>query len=707
MLPAKVNLYKHLLSLPLLFISSRISNPSCHNLCDSHQPPKHFRSLLGLGLKFCPTPEFTTGRHDITPTFVRFSEDLHTKIQMCHLRFSSTWTPGQLYLRSPDWHPDIINTPPEICHRLYAFEDALQPLFKRRTAPRNLTPPQLRLLKSLTNNKDFIVVPSDKNLGPVILNRDTYVRKCLQNHLLCDTYEQLDEQSAKSFIEDTKNLLSNFLEEHADCISDDDKTYLYRYSDSVVDPFAYFYAMPKVHKKPWHTRPIVSVSGSLLYGLGKWLDRQLQPFLKKLPTFLSSSYDLKQDLDRLTNHTLLPRCSLFTGDIVTMYPSIDIADAFVCIAEHLDSEPDCSYEQEQAILTALHLVMKHNCFRFGDTYWLQKNGTAMGTPPAPSFASLYYGIYELNLYLEFGSSLLYLKRFIDDQFGIWIHHPDPTTDLQNWEAFKARQDSFCSLDWVFSPLSKSVDFLDVTIHLDGPVLFTTLYEKPLNLHLFIPWNSAHAPAVRSSVIISGIFRIFRLVSRRSDQIIHLRKLYQRFLARGYNPRFLRATFQKSFQLWHLRNHTQHLRTPPSELLNPNPAFKPNPTDEFAFFHLQYHPRDPPRRIIQAAWQEHIYRPTITRQKRIFTTSALSTYNGYNWRSTPHRIVRLPVFEPKLDEIRNCDRCTIPINRLIVAYHRPPNLKNILFPRHAESRCPTATPVSHILAVEQQINPQGD
>lgn len=98
---------------------------------------------------------------------------------------------------------------------------------------------------------------------------------------------------------------------------------------------------------------------------------------------------------------------------------------------------------------SLHLNMWSNCFLFGDTtFWLWEDGTAMvgTTPPAPSCATLYYDIFGLQPLQEFENVLLYLQRFIDDQFGVWMHDADPLLDQQQWLALEDRQRSLCSLE---------------------------------------------------------------------------------------------------------------------------------------------------------------------------------------------------------------------------------------------------------------------
>ena len=684
-LPSKANLYNHVLTLSVPFLSSRISNSTCHNLCSpNNPPPSAFSSLLGLGLKFCPTPTYTTSRQTAISCFQRFRDDFYTKV-IHSGQENPEWHPHQLYLRDPTYTPDYNLIPREISIRINAFEKTLLPCFKHRKTSKNLSLLQQKLLRQLQNNKDFLVVPSDKNLGPVILERRKYIQRCLSDHLLKSTYQRMTESQATNFVTKTRALLQRFILKH-DVFSRLDWNYLDRYETTCTDPFGYFYALIKVHKSPWQLRPIVSLSGSLLFGVGKWLDQQLQPFIKKLPTYLSSSYALKSQLDYLPlSGTSFENMSMFTGDITAMYPNIQIADALPKIQFYLSTATQCSAPLRTAILEALELIMSRNCFRFGDTYWLQLDGTAMGAPPAPSFATLYYGIFELELLSTFKDHLFYLRRYIDDQFGIWIHHPDPTIDKQKWDAFQEMQQSFCSLNWTFSSRSTQVNFLDLTIHLERSSIYTTLYDKPLNLHLYIPWTSAHTPSVRSSVVISGIYRILRLVSRHNDKQQALENFFSRLLARGYNYNFLYRTFQHSLKKFQQPKPIQRN-------LENKSGLQP------CFLHLPYHCQDLPRQYIQRAWREHVFQPNNRSYKRIFPNACIfqdrnwdyiwqpHDIAGWRYKRVPAKLVPHTYYEPPLDYLQNCNNKFIKIDRLIVAYSRPHNLKNLLFPRHVESKC---------------------
>ena len=165
----------------------------------------------------------------------------------------------------------------------------------------NLTPYQSYLLQLLAASLDFIVFPADKNLGPCIIEIAEYIRHALTDHLLDQsTYKQLSESQAEVAMAEILSKVQDFLVMYVSDICRADQKFIERSLD-VKDPYAYFYLMAKVHKSPWETRPIVSYSGSLLHGLGCWLDKQLQSICRRLPSFILS---LTQLLGRLNSLAL-------------------------------------------------------------------------------------------------------------------------------------------------------------------------------------------------------------------------------------------------------------------------------------------------------------------------------------------------------------------------------------------------------------------
>lgn len=175
------------------------------------------------------------------------------------------------------------------------------------------------------------------------------------------------------------------------------------HSLEVENPYGHFYLLAKVHKTPWATRPITSVSGSLLHGLGRWVEQQLQLVVKKLPYTTTNSWSLAHRLCQLP--TLPPNAQLFTADAVSMYPNIDTQHALSTIGTFLLSEAFTNLQcpiDVTALLEGLNIVMKHNIFTFDGVHSAQSQltGTAMGTPPAPMYATLYYNLHEQIFYLN-------------------------------------------------------------------------------------------------------------------------------------------------------------------------------------------------------------------------------------------------------------------------------------------------------------------
>jgi hypothetical protein len=126
--------------------------------------------------------------------------------------------------------------------------------------------------------------------------------------------------------------VTDFISEFKQVFTKQDLTFLRR-SITVKDPYPKFYITAKVHKKPWKTRPIVSISGSLLHGLGRWVDKHLKQYSTSIPSYISSSFKLKDEI--ITLPTLPPTARLFTYNAVSMYTNISTSHALSEIRRHL------------------------------------------------------------------------------------------------------------------------------------------------------------------------------------------------------------------------------------------------------------------------------------------------------------------------------------------------------------------------------------
>ena len=116
------------------------------------------------------------------------------------------------------------------------------------------------------------------------------------------------------------------------------------------------------------------------------------------------------------------------------------------------------------VLEAMTIIMQNNIFEFGDCYFIQLLGTAMGTSAAVMWATLYYAYHEVHTIIpKNGHNLLYFKRFIDDIFGIWTGNL--TTDQ---ESFSEDIDNFGVLTWDITGIkpATSVNFLDMTLTIE-------------------------------------------------------------------------------------------------------------------------------------------------------------------------------------------------------------------------------------------------
>jgi hypothetical protein len=120
-----------------------------------------------------------------------------------------------------------------------------------------------------------------------------------------------------------------------------------------------------------------------------------------------------------------------------------------------------------------------------------------------------------------------------------------------WSNFKEDLNNWGSLSWVIENPTSETNFLDLNIKIINSKISTTTYQKPLNLYLYLPPNSAHPPSCLKGLITGEIRRYWTQNSPEDFQSI-LTKFINRLLQRGYTlsnltPILLKAaaTLEKS------------------------------------------------------------------------------------------------------------------------------------------------------------------
>jgi hypothetical protein len=342
------------------------------------------------------------------------------------------------------------------------------------------------------------------------------------------------------------------------------------------------------------------------------------------PTYFKDSFALKRELKKLV---IPANASIFTYDAISMYTNIDIDDCLERTSTFLSTIWDKS--ECAAVTSAMEIVMKNNRMRFDDLIFHQIRGVAMGMSPAPTIANLYVAIYEATHILPLlNSFLFFLKRFIDDGLGIWLHDPDPNIDAENWTLFKTLINAM-GLKWTTTELSKKVIFMDMTIEISRNQLVTSLYAKPMALYQYIPPTSCHPPGALTGLIFGQVLRIFQLCSRDQDVDSELAIFYHRLLDRGYKASKIIPLFIKGID-----NANHYLSLTEVQREEAKKA-KTGRAEERVFFHLPFHPQNPSSGVIQRLWRD---------------------------------LLLSPPGEESLNSLRNWSGYSVPVKRLTVAYH---------------------------------------
>ena len=534
----------------------------------SHTFTKEQGILLSQTLNFIPVP--LSNNSSIMTDFEKYARSIRLKYQW----FNTNRNEKAINLTSicrtpnPNFVPDNTNKSIETYLKLAHYK--LRKLIdKSQSIPTFFTDRHnviKRIINSIKELNTIIITQADKNLGPVVVDRLWYEQEALRQLRDTKTYTEIEKPALPITSDAIKQLLI-LLDPH---MSLPEHKTIYKYisqkfpvGDDLNKPIpcACFYLLVKIHKPPpYKGRPIAASIPTLTYHASKFISNILKPFMRYCRNTVKNSYDV---ILKLTNVNIPKDAIILTGDVASLYPSIVIPDCLSAVHHfllrnidtHMKEFPKVlNREMIPLVLTLLSWVLNNNYLNFGNTYWHQITGIAMGTPCAVVISDIYLHMLEQKIFHElahlpipyvFNTHIIVFFRYIDDLFII-------TDNISTAERLQKELNEIRKGQIVIefnTSLSFGI-FLDLTIfkrHVDfNNRLDTKTYQKPINKYLYLPPTSFHPPHVYKGYITSELKRYRIQCSLDNDYDNMKRLLHKRLLNRSFKPEFLKPIFDLQY-----------------------------------------------------------------------------------------------------------------------------------------------------------------
>lgn len=524
------------LSPPLLRLKFPIlKNQGVHNL-STKQFTADQSYLLSLGFKFIPPPPIN---HQL------LSDLMHSHSQFCrslrlrkHFALSDTIM-SPLHVRNPTWQPPpgpsylekyLVSTGGSLYSKAEKF-------LATHTSNNDVSQWFSRTIKSILADTDITIRPSDKGFETLVLNIEDYHKYCLLH--LCDrtTYSLLDE--VPNFVSIWARL-HNILHKHGFDTRSSVSKFLTQLQHTAQLRLAKFYCLIKLHKTPIVGRPIASCLNTATFYASKYLDRELQAFLQRIPSYLLSSQQLVVEL---SEKTFPSNSVLVAADVSSLYPNIPINEGLQALHSQLIAY-GLLPSKVNFFVDLAAWILRNNFLTYRGQTYLQISGTAMGTPFAVVFANLFLGHLELKLSCrEDINQPIFFRRYIDDLFLVF-------SSAEDAHHFIATYNSFYPSIKLTAKIGHSVEFMDLRISTEplfsnSRLLETELYTAPTHKFLYLPLWSYHPRAIFPAFILAERRRIRLNCSNDSKFLNHDRRFYDRLRDRGYDTDFLDPLFNRA------------------------------------------------------------------------------------------------------------------------------------------------------------------
>ncbi|THH07235.1 hypothetical protein EW146_g9380 [Bondarzewia mesenterica] len=374
-------------------------------------------------------------------------------------------------------------------------------------------------VKEYLLKNDYIVTPTDKNLGAAVVTRKWFIEN--SKLLLSDAnnYTKISAAERQLILERTRTKVEEAADFTEKFLNNEqlEKFLRSKIPESRLEEpkVPVFYGVPKIHKTPTKMRPIVLVT----------LARR-DPLLR--------SKDLAQRISKLKLDPSRKKY-IVSGDIVAFYPNIPADKCIDIVFEWYKAwalAHEISQEEIHLFKRCLNLANKDLIIDFQDETFLQKKGLAMGVACSPDLANLYGAHFEEKILASdevIKHEMPFFARFIDDVIGVVYAH----NEAEALSIAKRISYEDVELEWIASEYN--TPFLDSLLYLD-PItkkVESLPYRKRLNHKERIPWASHHPKDVKKGTYIGEMSRLATLSSKPEHYIAAVKELGELYAGRGY------------------------------------------------------------------------------------------------------------------------------------------------------------------------------
>ena len=304
------------------------------------------------------------------------------------------------------------------------------------------------------------------------------------------------------------------------------------------------FGLLKVHKpEPHPLRPIIGSPGSLTSGIENWIYSIISKIIPNLKYSCASTKEFKDAFTKISSKITNEHC-IWSADIVSMYPNINITNAIDVIIETVYKDPTIYFEPEDLDDGSINFYVQKNIFKSVLTsvlskftsfstqqgFYKQRSGCSMGSKLAPVVANIYISHLETKLLdTEIRKkNILFVRRYVDDYCIISL------SSAKN-RIFNCLNKFDPSIKMTYEDMQNNqLAYLDTSIrfHKNSYQLF--FYEKPGKSDILQNFKTGVAPFNQKLSTLTGeIYRRFNCTSCPESLNLALEQLTSRFLKNSY------------------------------------------------------------------------------------------------------------------------------------------------------------------------------